>query len=132
MRYVTISDLIAFCGEEELVQLTDRAGTGTLNAVLLERAIDQVCTEIDGYLATRYTLPLPMVPPFLQRIAIDLVREALWTDGAPEGLAKRAENGRKSLRDIGKGALQLEQANGAMPAPAAQTVHVLPKAREVW
>lgn len=107
MAYATVSDLIARFGEAELIQLTDRAGAHAVDGAIAQRALDDAAAEIDGYLASRYQLPLPTVPPLLARIACDIARYLLWEDRASDEVRRRYEDARRMLEAIGKGAVSL-------------------------
>ena len=58
MTYVTIDELIARFGQDELLELTDRAGEGVLDDQIVEAAILDAEAEIDGYISTAATLPM--------------------------------------------------------------------------
>ena len=64
MSYAAQSNLIERFGEAMLVALTDRAAvaTGAVDAAVIARALIDTDAIIDGYLATRYLLPLSDVP----------------------------------------------------------------------
>lgn len=118
MAYATLADLIARFGEEEITQRTDRVNAGTPDAAIAARALDDASAEIDGYLATRYQLPLPTVPAMLARIACDIARYRLWEDLASPEVRQRYEDARRLLESISRGVVSL-----GLPAnlpPAAQ------------
>lgn len=118
MAYATVADLIARFGEEELIQLTDRAGAHAVDSAIAQRALDDASAEMDGYLAVRYQLPLPTVPTLLARIACDVARYRLWEDHASDEVRRRYEDARRLLEAIAKGLVSL-----GLPAnlpPAAQ------------
>ena len=120
MPYATQADLEARYGADELTQLTDRIGAGVPDAAVINRALADADAEIDGYLATRYALPLPTVPPVLARIACDIARYRLWEDRASEEVRRRYEDARRILESIANGrvSLGLPEATAA-PALAA-------------
>ena len=119
MSYVTKQDLIDRFGEEELIQLTDRAGAGVIDDQVLNRAIADADAEIDGYLAGRYVLPLAVVPASLGRIAADLARYYLYEDAATEHVRQRYEDAVRFLRAVGEGKVSLGiDAAGAKAQPA--------------
>jgi len=107
MPYAAIADLITRYGEDELVQLTDRAGAGVIDAAVAQRALADADAEIDGYLAVRHTLPLDDVPPLLVRIACDITRYRLWDDRASEEVRMRYEDARRVLEAIAAGRVTL-------------------------
>ena len=62
MAYCTQQDMIDRFGSEDLIQLTDRNALGVIDATVLSAAIDDATDTMDTYIATRYTLPLAVVP----------------------------------------------------------------------
>jgi phage gp36-like protein len=115
MPYAAQADLEARFGADELTQLTDRVGAGVPDAGIVARALADADAEIDGYLASRYALPLATVPPVLARIACDIARYRLWEDRASEEVRLRYEDARRTLESIAKGqvSLGLPAANAA-------------------
>jgi phage gp36-like protein len=115
MPYATQADLETRFGVDELTQLTDRTGAGVPDAGIVARALSDADAEIDGYLASRYALPLATVPPVLARIACDIARYRLWEDRASEEVRRRYEDARRALESIAKGviSLGLPEANAA-------------------
>lgn len=62
---------------------------------------------IDGYLATRYTLPLPNAPKVLSAYSLDITRYRLWDNKAPEEVRTRYEDAIRWLRDVSLGKADL-------------------------
>lgn len=118
MAYVTKSDLIARYGEEQLVQLTDRAGAGEIDDTVLNAAIADVEAEINAHLTGRYSLPLSEVPKVLTRAAATIAYGELHTLDVPEAIAQRVKWARGLLKQIGAGEIKLGDANGDGAAPA--------------
>lgn len=114
MPYATQADLEARFGTDELTQLTDRVGAGIPDAAIVARALADADAEIDGYLASRYALPLATVPPVLARIACDIARYRLWEDRASEEVRLRYEDARRLLESIARGQVSL-----GLPAASA-------------
>lgn len=126
MPYTSLSLLTDRYGLDELIQRTDKATpyTGAVVEAVLDRAIADADAEINGYVGTRYTLPLPEpVPAVLVPIACDITRYRLYDDAVPEVVRQRYEDAVSRLKDIATGRLSL----GIDPAsvtPAAGTVKV--------
>ncbi|PKG72986.1 DUF1320 domain-containing protein, partial [Shewanella sp. GutCb] len=73
--YASSAQMVARFGEDELVSLTDRDGTaGAIVARVLDVALNDATALINGYLAGRYTLPLPTPPAMLERLCCDIAR----------------------------------------------------------
>lgn len=117
MSYATLQDLIDRFGEDELVQLTDRAAvpTDAIDAVVVERALDDARRLIDGYVAGRYRLPLDPVPDLVRRIACDLARYYLQSNKPTELVKDSYKEAVRLLEKVAAGAVTL-QAAGVEPA----------------
>lgn len=120
MSYATQADMEARFGRDELIARTDRNATGSVDGAVLDRALADADAEIDGYLAARYALPLPTVPPMLARIACDIARYRLWEDMASDEVRRRYEDARRLLEMMARGTVAL-----GLPAdlPAASQPH---------
>jgi phage gp36-like protein len=122
MSYCTKQNLIDRFGETELIQRTDRAGTGVINDAVLNEAIADADAEIDGYLTT-YALPLQTVPAVMERIACDIARYYLFGDGMIEQIKTRYDNAIKYLNLVAKGTISLApDTSGAVPVAASAEV----------
>lgn len=103
MSYASAQDLIDRFGNAELAQLTDKVNGLVVDNALVAKALADAEVEINGYLAVRYPLPLAVVPDLLRRIACNLVRYRLHTDGAPEQVRQNFEDDRRDLEAIAAG-----------------------------
>lgn len=107
MTYATKQDCIDRFGEAELIQLTDRANTGSIDDSVLNDALQDADDEINARLASRYTLPLASTPRVLTRIAADIARYYLFDDQATEQVRKRFEDAQKFLAGVASGAVSI-------------------------
>lgn len=121
MGYVTKADMIARYGEDQLIQLTDRANVGAIDDAVLDAAIADVDAEVDSHLQGRYSLPLTEVPKILTRAAATIAYAELHTLELPEAAANRLKWARGLLEQLSKGTIQLGDANGDGAAPAVAT-----------
>lgn len=103
MTYATLPDMVDRFGETELLQRTDRVDGGTIDAVVLGRALADADAEIDSYLATRYTLPLASTPPVVNRLACEIARYRLFEDGVPETVRVRYQDAVALLKRMASG-----------------------------
>jgi phage gp36-like protein len=110
--YGSQADMEDRFGTEELIQLTDRTGSGVIDAAVLNRAIADADAEIDGYLASRYKLPLAETPPALTRIACDIARYLLYDDAVIDSVKDRYDNAVKFLRGVARGDVSLVEQTG--------------------
>lgn len=107
MSYASQADMIDRFGEGELISLTDRAGTGAIDAGVLDRALADATAEVDGYLASRYQLPLTSTPTVLVRVCSDIARYLLHDDHIPEPVATRYKASVDLLRQVSLGRVSL-------------------------
>lgn len=122
--YCQVADLIARFGEAELIQLTDRNLVGQIDEVVVARAIDDAKAEIDGYLRSRYQLPLSPVPPALVRVACDIARYHLCAQVEVEAISRRYRDATKLLVALARGDASIGM-EASEPAPVAQTVQMV-------
>ena len=113
MPYAVQQDLIDRFGSKDLIELTDHANVGVIDSTVLARAITDASTEIDGYLAGIYTLPLSTVPLVVTRLACDMARYYLMGDRVTDAVAARYKNAVTFLRAVadGKASLGLDATN---------------------
>lgn len=107
MPYATQQNLIDRFGETEILQLTDKDGDEVIDAAVISQAIDDADAIIDGYLQSRYTLPLQSVPKNLVTYACDIARYRLYDDRATEQVTTRYKDALAFLRSISKGDITL-------------------------
>ena len=116
--YCTQDDMISRFGEEELIQLTDRAALGVIDGTVLDRAMADAAAEIDGYLAGRYALPLAETPQALTLVACDIARYRLYDDSVIDIVKERYEQAVAYLRSLARGEISLVQQTGAVAESA--------------
>jgi len=110
MPYATPADLALRHGADRLIELTDRDRDGIGDDPQIAQALVDASHEIDGYLAARYKLPLPTVPPLLARIACDIALYRLLSlrrMGDIEDARHRYEDARRLLENLAKGVVAL-------------------------
>ena len=96
MAYSALGDITNLIGEERIIELTDDDNTGASNQTIIDDAISAADDLIDGYLRSRYTLPLAAVPVLIKRISIDIAVYNLYKRRAEDGLPETRE---KDYRD---------------------------------
>lgn len=107
MTYATLQTMLERFGDEELIQRTDRHGSGQLDVQVMARALADADAEVNSYLAVRYALPLAGVPTALARVAADVARYRLYDDGVPETVRKRYEDAVALLKRMASGDVKL-------------------------
>ncbi|WP_374342585.1 gp436 family protein [Azonexus sp.] len=146
MAYLSASDLLTRFGTEELAQVADRGTPRQVTAeqlraaitsdpagwsaaerdamAVINSAIADACSAIDGYLGGRYSTPLPSAPTVVTRLAGDLARYFLYDDHATETVQKRYDAAMAFLRDVAAGKVSLG-AEADTPATSVGTVQVV-------
>lgn len=119
MSYATQQDLVDHYGEAEIIQLSDRADTGAINAAVVAEALTDASEEMDGYIGTRYALPLPTQPTALTRICADIARYRLY-QFPPDEVAQRYKDAVKFLENISKGSVTLGLPQAEQPESAGE------------
>ncbi|THA10495.1 gp436 family protein [Rodentibacter pneumotropicus] len=110
MNYASVEDFVLRIGEVQAIELTDRDLIGEVNENLLNVALADSSSQIDGYLAARYTLPLASVPQNLVRLCCDLARYRLASMSGTEitdEIIERYKLSLKELQDISAGKVSL-------------------------
>ena len=121
MSYVTVEAMLAKFGERELIDLTSNGGFSVeINLDKLQLALDAANSEIDGYLSSRYELPLKVIPPFLVSLGCDIAHfHASVGETVETGRTKsRYEIAVKNLINISKGLVALGGAPAGESSPA--------------
>lgn len=121
--YATLQDLKTLCGDEELIQLTDRADppSGLIDEATTTAALTAATHIIDGYVRAQYRLPLSSPVPMLTDLAADIARYRLYKTAATEQVQKRFDDAIKQLVGISKGLVKLPVENGGDAEPAGRT-----------
>ena len=115
MPYATEQDMVARFGEDELIALTDRNGSGSIDSALVSNALSDATATIDGYLQARYPLPLVNVPDVLKRLCSDVARYYLYDENASDQVTKRHDDALKMLTQISNGVVTLGLPDADVP-----------------
>lgn len=110
MNYATAEDFVLRVGEVQAIELTDRDLQGDINEQVLDMALSDSSSQIDGYLAARYALPLATVPQNLVRLCCDLARFRLASMSQvaiTDEIIARYKLSLKELEDISAGKISL-------------------------
>lgn len=131
--YCTQTDIEERFGQAELIQLTDRVRSGSVDTTAVARAIADASAEVDGYLAGRYTLPFATIPPVLIRLTCDIAVYNLFAarrnGGMVDDVRNRYRDAVRLLENIASGKVTF----GVTPPPAStDNVAVMVSAPSVW
>lgn len=123
MTYAAEIDLVERFSALELAQLTDRTHGVAIDQLVLGRALADADAEIDGYLATRYTLPLGSTPAVINRLACEIARYRLYDDGVPATVRQRYEDAVSLLKKLSSGDVRLPDLEAVAVAGEALVSH---------
>lgn len=126
LPYAASQDLIDRFGEQELVQLTDRANVPPeqIDDTVVERALADATATVDSYVGKVYALPIGSAPPVLIKVCCDIARYYLHGEAADkDSIVTRNQAAALAwLRDVAKGLVQLD-IEGIVPGqPGGGTV----------
>lgn len=109
MSYATRDDLLRCIDESVLTQLTDDRDAGVVDEDLVEAALVEASALVDGYVGSRYGLPLASAPQILRRFCADLAVCSLYERriGLPEHWKERCKNAHRFLEQVAKGGIRL-------------------------
>jgi phage gp36-like protein len=118
MSYATRINLEQRYGSGEIAQRESALPAGAVVQALVDAD-----AFIDGYLASRYSLPLTAIPPNLPQVACAVARYSLVGESATERARDDYEDAVAWLKDVSTGRVQL-QAASPVPgnAPAAMVM----------
>jgi len=109
MAYCILDDIKEQIPEDELIQLTDDTGTGTVDTPVIDRAVADADAEINGYCAERYAVPFNPVPAIIRKFSVDISIYNLFSrrQGADEDRRNRYKDAIRFLQNIAKGIVSL-------------------------
>jgi phage gp36-like protein len=121
MIYATSDDMIARYPNRDLVQLTNEDPTQTtVNTAPIDQAIEDASSEIDGYLESRFALPLTDPPAVLNRLTCDIAMYRLQSLRPLHDLAdarKRYDDALSLLLRVARGEVTLGLAADNLEPP---------------
>ena len=110
MSYATMADIEKWLDADELIQLTDDGDLGVVDTAVVDTALEYASAVIDGYVGTRYTLPLATVPAILVLYCADLAICGLYDrrdTGRPEHWLNRCKSADRFLEMVAAGKISL-------------------------
>lgn len=107
--YAVLADVQDMVDSDELVRLTDDAGSGTEDETLITSQLEKASAEMDGYLGAVYPLPLASPPVILTSICVDIAVFNMYArrQGPPEHWAARHKNAIAFLTKVAEGKISL-------------------------
>ena len=122
--YCSLNDMVSRFDLDELIQLTDSSSTGTIDAEVVNAAIQDASDTIDGYLGGRYPLPLAVVPRSLTRICANIARYNLYDSSVTDVVQNNYTDALKFLTAVGKGDIRLGLSVDEQPAVTASMIEM--------
>ncbi|MBH8566718.1 DUF1320 domain-containing protein [Nostoc sp. CENA67] len=109
MSYATVADMVAAFSEQEILELSniDYPDATTINEDVVNRAIGDAQAQLDSYLATRYKVPLVVIPPVIRNYTCDVARYLLDKDKPREEVTRRRDLVFYYLKDLAAGKASL-------------------------
>jgi phage gp36-like protein len=122
--YCTQADIEAVIPEAELIQLTDdTVPPFMVDAAKISAAIAAAGELIDGYISSRYQLPLTNCPALVKRISVDLAVYEIFMRrkkrAVPETVQKTYDNAMRLLNAIAGGKVTLGSTSAGLPAQSS-------------
>lgn len=123
MTYATQQNLVDRFGAAEVQQISDIGNTGSIDSARVTRMLTDATNTIDGYLSSRYSLPLATVPPMLEQLACDIARYRLMTRPTEEARA-RFEDAVSWLGKVAEGKYDLGGVSAQQPQTSGGAIGV--------
>jgi phage gp36-like protein len=126
MPYSTVTDLLSRVNEATLVQLTDTANTGAVDAALAQNAIADADALINSLIAPVYQVPLASVPRVItdHSASIAVYKLHLFRSVDPGVWKDAYQNAVAFLHAVAEGKVTLE-GNTVEPPPSANLSNAL-------
>lgn len=74
---------------------------------------------VNGYVRTKYDLPLATTPPILRTWAVSIARHFLHRNGPPDYVTADYKDAIIGLKDVARGLIALPDASGTEPTPTS-------------
>jgi phage gp36-like protein len=109
--YCALSDILSAASEVEIARLTDDESGRTINEDVVNTAISKGDELINGYLRSRYDVPLSSPPLLIRNISVDLalyyLNQRRYRTNMPESVENQYKATVKILEQIQKGFVNL-------------------------
>jgi phage gp36-like protein len=121
VAYAAVADMTARYGVVEMrrVSVADGDVPETVLPARIERTLIDVSSLVDGYLSTRYRLPLDPVPDAIRRAVCVIARHDLWQGGERSPAEEMRKDRDAEIAWLGRLASGAVRLDGAAPAGGA-------------
>lgn len=113
--YITKDDLINRYGSFEIERLEKSIG----DEQAVDKAIVDAMELVNGYVATHYRLPLPIIPASVARACAVVARYYLYKDKPTDSIRQDYEDVLLWLKDVASGKVKLALGNDDVESPKA-------------
>ena len=122
--FCTQDDILEQLDEAVLIQLTDDADVGMVDADMVTRAIADADAVIDSYVGTRFEVPMSPVPDVIRGHSVRLAICNLYARrrGVPDDRKERCKEAIAFLKDVSAGKAILGAATA--PTTTSDTVDI--------
>jgi len=109
--YCVLSDILSAVPDSEIARLTDDVQGKTINEDIVNDSITKADELINGYLRSRYDVPLTTPPALVKDLSVDLAIYFLYQrrfrTKMPEGMDNQYKAAIKTLEQTQKGFINL-------------------------
>lgn len=121
--YATLADMQARYEASDLLQLTDQADAGVIDAGAVTSAITDASAVITGHVARRHSnIDLIADNPLLNMYCCQIAYRKLWRDTPPDSIQKAHDDALKELLKISRGDVVLDEGEEIAP-PRPDAIH---------
>lgn len=119
--YLTIAQFVDRITLDEAIRLTEAVVPGKMDKARIIGAITDAQSVVDGYLATKYSVPLSPAPALITALVYDLTVAKLWRGSPPEDITAARAAATQTLRDLAKGVMALPDSAVLTPTATSPT-----------
>ncbi len=121
MTYASLEDLTERAGTDEILQIADRDDDLVADPDVIDAALAHADNIVNGYIASKYPLPLATTPPLVLTWATSIARYFLHRDGPPDYVETDYKDAIAALKDVARGLIAIPDIAGAVPEAATGT-----------
>ena len=123
--FASLADLTERVTLRRLIELTDEAKAGVVDAAAALRALAEAENIINGYIGAMYQrVDAGDVPPMLTTLALDIAHYRLFRKSSPpDHISALHTSALKQLRDIADGKFKLDRGEEILPARDGAILH---------
>ena len=132
MSYATLQDLIDRAGQTEMQQVAPDALGVAIDPATVDAALRHADNIVNGYVGTRYQVPLSSTPDLVRTWAVAIARHWLHRQGPPDYVVADYKDAISALKDLAGGKIALPDTAGAEPTATTTRSVLSSSPPEVW